>query len=52
MIPRVFPARLANWLPAPAEEFTLYVRAYWPEHAILDGTWKPPAVVPVAGASA
>lgn len=33
-----------NWLPAPAEEFSLYLRAYWPEAAILDGTWTPPTV--------
>jgi len=38
------PAALANWLPAPAEEFTLYLRAYWPDRSILDGTWTPPAV--------
>ncbi|GMA23263.1 hypothetical protein GCM10025864_10220 [Luteimicrobium album] len=38
------PAALANWLPAPAEEFTLYLRAYWPGAAILDGSWTPPAV--------
>ncbi|MCD2191803.1 DUF1214 domain-containing protein [Actinomycetospora endophytica] len=34
----------ANWLPAPDEEFTLYLRAYWPDQTILDGTWQPPAV--------
>ncbi|WP_297354494.1 DUF1254 domain-containing protein [Paraburkholderia sp.] len=35
-----------NWLPAPAsEDFSLYVRAYWPEQAALDGTWTPPGVV-------
>jgi hypothetical protein len=35
-----------NWLPAPAnEDFSLYVRAYWPEQAALDGTWTPPPVV-------
>ncbi len=35
-----------NWLPAPVnEDFSLYVRAYWPEPAALDGAWTPPAVV-------
>jgi hypothetical protein len=35
----------SNWLPAPKDEdFTLYIRAYWPEPAILDGTWTPPRV--------
>jgi hypothetical protein len=33
-----------NWLPAPTGTFSLYLRAYWAEKAILDGTWKPPAV--------
>jgi hypothetical protein len=33
-----------NWLPAPAGPFSLYIRAYWPEKAILDGTWTPPSV--------
>lgn len=35
----------ANWLPAPKENFALYIRSYWPEDAILNGTWTPPAVV-------
>jgi hypothetical protein len=36
----------ANWLPAPANaDFSLYVRAYWPDEAINNGTWTPPAVV-------
>ncbi|GAA1061962.1 DUF1254 domain-containing protein [Agromyces bracchium] len=39
------PATLANWLPAPDDEFTLYLRAYWPDDAILDGSWNPPAIV-------
>ena len=34
----------ANWIPAPAGEFSLWLRAYWPEQAMLDGTWKPPAI--------
>jgi hypothetical protein len=33
-----------NWLPAPAGPFSLYLRAYWPEQQILDGTWTPPPV--------
>ena len=33
-----------NWLPAPDNEFSLYVRTYWPDDAILDGVWTPPAV--------
>ncbi|MCP9799888.1 DUF1254 domain-containing protein [Synechococcus sp. RedBA-s] len=34
----------SNWLPAPAGKFSIWLRAYWPEQAILDGTWKPPVV--------
>jgi hypothetical protein len=37
----------ANWLPAPAGEFILMMRMYWPKDtppSILDGTWKPPSV--------
>ena len=33
-----------NWLPAPDGTFSLYIRAYWPEIATLDGTWTPPKV--------
>lgn len=34
----------ANWLPAPGGTFSLYIRAYWGEQAILDGSWQPPKV--------
>jgi hypothetical protein len=33
-----------NWLPAPEGTFSLYLRCYWPEKAVLDGTWMPPQV--------
>jgi hypothetical protein len=33
-----------NWLPAPNGTFSLFMRAYWPDKAILDGTWLPPKV--------
>jgi hypothetical protein len=36
------PAREANWLPAPAGDFEVMLRLYWPEAAIIDGTWQPP----------
>jgi hypothetical protein len=35
---------LTNWLPAPSGPFSLYLRAYWPQQPILDGTWVPPPV--------
>jgi hypothetical protein len=39
------PAQRRAWLPAPAgDDFSLYLRAYWPERAVLDGTWTPPPV--------
>jgi len=34
----------SNWLPAPNGTFSLFLRAYWAEKAILDGTWMPPQV--------
>lgn len=38
-------AQRDNWLPAPKDgDFTLYVRAYWPRTAVVDGSWVPPAV--------
>jgi hypothetical protein len=40
--------RRANWLPAPKDaDFSLFVRAYWPKAAVLDGSWTPPAAEPV-----
>lgn len=33
-----------NWVPAPDGTFSLYIRAYWSEQAILNGTWMPPQV--------
>ncbi len=42
------PVERANWLPSPKNaEFSLYVRAYWPDDAITRGQWTPPAVVKV-----
>lgn len=36
---------VSNWLPAPKDgDFTLYIRSYWPDKAILEGTWTPPGV--------
>jgi hypothetical protein len=37
----------SNWLPAPPTHFSLYLRAYWAEQAILDRSWKPPAIIRV-----
>lgn len=37
-------AQQANWLPAPPDAFNLMLRAYWPDQALLDGDWMPPAV--------
>lgn len=34
----------SNWLPAPDGTFSLYIRAYWADQPILDGTWMPPQV--------
>jgi hypothetical protein len=40
----------SNWVPAPDGTFSLYIRAYWSDPAIIDGTWKAPAVERVTGA--
>ena len=38
-------ARSANWLPAPAKgPFTLILRAYLPQPALLSGSYAPPSV--------
>ncbi|MGX1974557.1 DUF1214 domain-containing protein [Streptomyces kronopolitis] len=34
----------SNWLPAPSGRFSMILRMYRPESAVLDGTWSPPAV--------
>ncbi|MDR6635486.1 hypothetical protein J2X72_004300 [Phyllobacterium sp. 1468] len=38
------PERESNWVPAPSDVFSLYIRTYWPKQAVLDGTWLPPKV--------
>ncbi len=39
------PEQVSNWLPAPKDAvFSLFMRAYWPKAAALDGSWTPPAV--------
>lgn len=37
-------ANRTNWLPAPQGDFSLYIRCYWPDSAISEGKWTPPAV--------
>lgn len=34
----------SNWLPAPAEDYSLYIRAYWPMESIVNGEWVPPTI--------
>ncbi|MFI8720023.1 DUF1254 domain-containing protein [Stenotrophomonas sp. NPDC077464] len=38
----------ANWLPAPAGPFVMFMRYYRPKPALLEGRWQTPAVVKVA----
>jgi hypothetical protein len=40
-----FAGEQANWLPAPSGKFSLYLRAYGPQQAVLSGGWQPPPVV-------
>jgi hypothetical protein len=42
--PPLDPARQCNWLPVPAADFSLYLRAYWPDQTVLQGAWTPPPV--------
>ena len=33
-------AQRSNWLPAPKDaDFSLFIRAYWPKVAVIDGSW-------------
>jgi hypothetical protein len=41
------PEKEANWLPSGNGPFNLTIRLYWPEEAILNGAWHPPALEPV-----
>ena len=38
--------REANWLPTPSDgsSYKLMLRVYWPEAAVLDGSWVAPAL--------
>ena len=36
--------KTSNWLPSPADDFSLFMRSYWPEAAITEGRWTPPPV--------
>jgi len=41
-------AKEANWLPAPKAKFIPMMRLYWPKEtppSIIDGSWKPPAIM-------
>jgi hypothetical protein len=38
-------AQRDNWLRGPKRVgFSLFMRAYWPTAAVIDGSWTPPAV--------
>jgi hypothetical protein len=45
------PAKESNWLPAPSGQFHLGMRLYWPQEAVLNGSWVPPAVQMVGPAA-
>lgn len=38
------PAQRINWLPAPQENFSLFLRLYWPEESVLNKQWLPPVI--------
>jgi hypothetical protein len=35
----------ANWLKTPLGGFNAYLRMYVPDQSVIDGAWKPPAIV-------
>jgi hypothetical protein len=37
----------ANWLPTPAGEFFMYLRAYLPGENLINHTWQPPLITRV-----
>jgi len=39
--------KMSNWLPAPKDIFSLYIRCYWPDEIVVRDEWNPPAVVKV-----
>jgi hypothetical protein len=41
--------KMSNYLPAPDGDFSLYIRVYWPEAAITEGKWTPPAIGRITG---
>ena len=34
----------SNWIPAPMDAFSLYIRCYWGKQGIIDATWMPPVI--------
>ena len=43
------PERESNWLPAPAGKYSVVARVYGPSDAAMNGSWKLPPLVPLAG---
>lgn len=37
--------KMDNWLPAPKEAFSLYIRCYWPDEIVVKDGWTPPPVI-------
>jgi hypothetical protein len=48
LIQHARPANIANWLPAPPEEFYLDLRTWEPRDEIRRGRWRPGPVTPAA----
>jgi hypothetical protein len=44
-------AKESNWLPAPDGPFYCILRVYLPGDAVLNGSWKKPAIQPVQSSS-
>lgn len=37
----------SNWLPSPSGPFFMVMRCYYPKRPVIDGTWKPPALIKI-----
>lgn len=42
------PEAESNWLPAPAENFNIILRLYWPKEEIVEERWAPPGIEPAS----
>ena len=39
--------KASNWLPTGSDQFSVYLRMYWPQEAVLTQSWKLPTITKV-----